>query len=708
MRAADRIGVSKRMKLKNINIIEQHVEKIVLALATLFSLYVLGFYVLGKPYAVELRGRKLSPAQAEVEKQNKLKTLESSLQSSDSGLARELAARKVDGYAEEYKKRLERPLLARDRLAIPFNRGGLSPTDVTVPEQGVVEYLVEVPMPPIGVTVRTSSAVLLSHDEIITRLIQRLGAQEAETAKVISAVYDGFVDEDVPRDFEPVTIMAEFDMDLWVQQLEAAPQPQRIPRTWWQRRLLVADVVLERQALDPETGQWPEDDVFEVIAPLPGSVKAKLRPMMDEQQKWDLELGANVIVDYIDRNAEEIERPPLEMITQDRVWLPPDAEVKDLDAEQERELFELRKRIRTLLDRLEKLRGPKFGNKMSDSRSRDLPDGTVGFMEPDIARSTRSARQRKTSGPTRSARQPKTSRPTRSEDRQEAIRRVELELQEKQAMKDDLLGTTGRSRRMFGGRGRGPESYSPLTGPKFGVPGMRMPDMRTGFPGLRPDMPGTGLQARRQPRPLGGAPLRPGLVQSVEAEPQIFEIWAHDLSAKPGRSYRYRLRVRVFNPLFQKGNRLGEKQRQKYGNLLALESEPSEWSDRVKIETKMRFFVVSASGNRADIEMYRMFGGRRHLEKFRAGPGDSIGVEVILNYQEEARTVNMSTPNVVIDVQSRKTAEGVTTNTVLIYYDQLTGQLKERVVELDRVDEDRIRFSNEHAQIQALARRPGG
>ena len=63
------------MKLKNINAVEQHVEKIVLALAALFSLYVLGFFVLGNPYAVELRGRKLSAAQAEVEKQKKLKML---------------------------------------------------------------------------------------------------------------------------------------------------------------------------------------------------------------------------------------------------------------------------------------------------------------------------------------------------------------------------------------------------------------------------------------------------------------------------------------------------------------------------------------------------------------------------------------------------------------------------------------------------------
>ena len=72
------------MKLKNTNFLEQHLEKVVIAIAVLFAGFVAFVYYLGDPYAVDIRGEgDVSPDQVEDVVLRKVGQLERALQSDE-------------------------------------------------------------------------------------------------------------------------------------------------------------------------------------------------------------------------------------------------------------------------------------------------------------------------------------------------------------------------------------------------------------------------------------------------------------------------------------------------------------------------------------------------------------------------------------------------------------------------------------------------
>ena len=96
-----------------------------------------------------------------------------------------------------------------------------------------------------------------------------------------------------------------------------------------------------------------------------------------------------------------------------------------------------------------------------------------------------------------------------------------------------------------------------------------------------------------------------------------WKVWAHDLTVKPGATYRYRLRVGVINPLFQRSQLTG-KLRETHFHLISLVSPASEWTEPVEIEPVHRFFVVGGSGveHSATVEVWRVFNGRPQAGEF--------------------------------------------------------------------------------------------
>lgn len=107
-------------------------------------------------------------------------------------------------------------------------------------------------------------------------------------------------------------------------------------------------------------------------------------------------------------------------------------------------------------------------------------------------------------------------------------------------------------------------------------------------------------------------------------------IWAHDMTAQAGEVYRYRLKVRIANPFFAKGELLMPSQRD-LADSLSMDVEPSEWTPAVQIKSHTRFFVTSAQPDegsfntgRAKLELYRMIDGRWHRKVLDLQPGDPI------------------------------------------------------------------------------------
>lgn len=137
-----------------------------------------------------------------------------------------------------------------------------------------------------------------------------------------------------------------------------------------------------------------------------------------------------------------------------------------------------------------------------------------------------------------------------------------------------------------------------------------------------------------------GAPIDadPNASQDNQPEPPLpsllaaedLPVWVHDLTAEPGKTYRYRMRVVVNNPLFAKEQYLSDSQKAVAASPTA-EGAWSGWSRPVDVERDRHFFVVSGSetdqignGPRAAVEVYQFYYGYWRKGSTTLEPGDSI------------------------------------------------------------------------------------
>lgn len=124
-------------------------------------------------------------------------------------------------------------------------------------------------------------------------------------------------------------------------------------------------------------------------------------------------------------------------------------------------------------------------------------------------------------------------------------------------------------------------------------------------------------------------------------EDDAIRIWAHDLTAEPGATYRYRLGVVLNNPLFGRHAALQENQKDLANNPLAV-SEMSTWSGDVDVDRMEYFFVTSASGGstgglggrniasgaKATVDVFRFYYGFWRRGSTGLKPGDVVMAEV--------------------------------------------------------------------------------
>jgi hypothetical protein len=135
----------------------------------------------------------------------------------------------------------------------------------------------------------------------------------------------------------------------------------------------------------------------------------------------------------------------------------------------------------------------------------------------------------------------------------------------------------------------------------------------------------------------GAAPVVPGLPQpnvdypSGDFDPakwrdKTIEMWAHDETVEAGKTYQYRIRYKIRNPVFAQPNAVNNPQ---FANVFALVSPWSEWASPVTIPQLVNFFVQSAKlgGTTVRFDVYRWHEGQTHAEQFTVGPGDQIGTK---------------------------------------------------------------------------------
>lgn len=113
-------------------------------------------------------------------------------------------------------------------------------------------------------------------------------------------------------------------------------------------------------------------------------------------------------------------------------------------------------------------------------------------------------------------------------------------------------------------------------------------------------------------------------------EAEELPVWVHDFSAEPGKTYRYRMRVVLNNPLFGREAYLSDSQKT-VAAAPTLDGNWSGWSSPIEVERDRHFFVVSASeddrlgsGPRAAVEVYEFYYGYWRKGSTTLEPGDTI------------------------------------------------------------------------------------
>jgi len=130
-------------------------------------------------------------------------------------------------------------------------------------------------------------------------------------------------------------------------------------------------------------------------------------------------------------------------------------------------------------------------------------------------------------------------------------------------------------------------------------------------------------------------------------EPLLF--WAMDDSVEPGNTYRYRVRIGVFNPVAGT-DRLAEEDADKK-NQVILWSDFSEVTEPQRIPEMLYLFAkdVQEQTKTAVVEVARYTLGYWRSEDFKVKPGEVIGKEIEPEVKEDKRSPRLATAGRITD-----------------------------------------------------------
>ena len=131
--------------------------------------------------------------------------------------------------------------------------------------------------------------------------------------------------------------------------------------------------------------------------------------------------------------------------------------------------------------------------------------------------------------------------------------------------------------------------------------------------------------------------------------------WAYDDTAKPGSSYRYRIRLGVFNPVAGTGQVRAEDAA--YNSKVILWSGFSDVTEAVAIPYRQYFFPVDVqeTAKAVDVQVCKYAMGYWHSEQFMVKRGEVIGKEVKVEPNEQDKeklpaTIDYTTGAVLVDL----------------------------------------------------------
>ncbi|HEX8521595.1 MAG TPA: hypothetical protein VF669_05005 [Tepidisphaeraceae bacterium] len=176
-------------------------------------------------------------------------------------------------------------------------------------------------------------------------------------------------------------------------------------------------------------------------------------------------------------------------------------------------------------------------------------------------------------------------------------------------------------------------------------------------------VPGAAVGAIGTPQPTGviggegaigggGGNGPVGTLPTGDFDPSKFTqplvVWGHDIHVTPGKSYKYKMRYRIRNPLF---GVINVAKNPAFAQQFAIVSPDSEWSKIIVVPAKTNFFVARNIGPNADkvaFDVFKWEEGIQHQATFIIAPGDMLGGQnsnvdyttdwTLVGFQQDPRT----------------------------------------------------------------------
>lgn len=602
------------MSRQQLGFVPQHIEKVVLAVAVAVALALIVLYSLGSTYQVELTvagsPQRVAPAEVGDEVETAARQLERRLDSPQ--VPQELNELRVADYVKLMSERLER------RLAVgtvpPLGAPGLSAKDFVVkgPE---TSRLVEVPPPPAArdLVVRASYGVLKTD----------IDPQQLEQ-------YVALVGDQEPKDFRYVTVGGVVDLGQWQRQMNAVPLDRQLNASWQRSAMFVVDLILERQELDPQSGQWGP---IHTIAPLPGQLSFRGVQISSHED-------AEAVLQAIRDQQAALLEPPFAPLAGGPNWQPPTDAAPGLDAAANAKLGQLTRDIERLKKNIalyqQQIQLQQQRRSTGDSRTARRPAGDSESGPPEGSPSP----SMDAGGGARAAAKP---RQTLDEQLAEAQNQLNQKLDERLSVLQQLQQGTA-------------SAAAPAAAPS-----------------------GEGATQAR--------------------------FWIHDLTVKPGATYRYRVTLHMINPLFQRQQFLAPEQRSQ-AESLTVASEPTPWSQPVTTDPEYQVFAVAGSAEQRYVsaEVYRLRSGV--WSKFAFGnlhPGDPLTAAP----SSEAPGSQCESGLVLLDVV--RSEDGGVGDTLALFVDQRSGDILSHSVKQDTASAQRQRLANDQvlSELSKQTRKDG-
>lgn len=580
--------------MRIVNFLEEHVEKIVLAIVGLVCIWLLFTRVLFSPNMVSYDGKTMSPGEVDPYIYQRARSLEEQLNTDPKP-------------KPPYVARLDGPIDPNDAVregipgALPNGYAGLMKSTLS----GVIDTDLHPPLPHPTAFVRdTSGDYALPEVGEVTDV-------EAEWMRAAAYVPKQDVTEELPYDKAPhepndidlVTVAAKFDVAELYESFEenflgidVAPE-LRDPCL---ARPVFAAVQLERRELleDGSVSDWQvvprtridhRKRMFAIIEKVedlpPGGMKVRLLQFDDPAVRMDL-----------------LQPPAYQIASANEEWFPPslhekyiEQREKDKREEKRREMEEkAREKEEERSNLRDERRSRTYGTRAGSTRTRGTYEGYGGTDSPYGGYGQYGGRE--------TGRRPRRGRPGDART-------------SGGYMADGGFGTSRGYRtdrgRAAGGRRTTDGRYPTRTGQLDPYDMAREGLGRDGTVAREPSVDDIYYEFRQK------IALNYRTDLSKLDEPLLF--WAHDDTVVPGKTYRYRIRLGVFNPTAGRKN-----------NQVILWSDYSDVTETIRIPARMYFFAtdIKEDVKRVKVQVARYALGYWYSKDFDVERGEAIGTVV--------------------------------------------------------------------------------